>query len=121
MENKVLKWQIYGFVFISIMGSLDHFLFELSGYFYPVGAVAAVNESVWEHLKLAYWPLVLFAIFEYRYIKKESKNFLPAVAVAAYVMPAYIVIIFYSYTAITGYSILAVDLLTFYSCAFVGQ
>ncbi len=121
MENKVLKWQIYGFVFISILGSFDHFLFEFSGYFYPVGPIAAVNESVWEHLKLAYWPLVLFASIEYRYIKEESKNFLLAVAVAAYVMPIYIIIVFYSYTAITGHSILAVDLLTFYSCVFIGQ
>lgn len=121
MENKVLKWQIIGFVFISLVGSFFHFLFELSGYWVPIGAIAAVNESVWEHLKLAYYPVIIFACIESRYIKNEAHNFFVAKAVTAYIIPTIIVIVFYSYTALTRESILAIDLLTFYSSVLIGQ
>jgi hypothetical protein len=50
MKNEILNWQIFGIFFILIIGSMLHFLFEWSGYLLPVGAIAAVNESVWEHL-----------------------------------------------------------------------
>ena len=123
MENRnlILKWQIFGFFFIIIVGSFFHFLFELSGYFFLVGAIAAVNESVWEHLKLAFWPIILFALIEYKYIKKEESNFGLAKAAASYVAPILIVIIFYTYTAIIGMHLLLMDILTFIVAVFVAQ
>ena len=53
------KWLIVGFLSI-LAGSALHFLYDL--WPNPLTAVfAPVNESVWEHLKLLYWPFLVAA------------------------------------------------------------
>jgi len=56
LRKKILRRELAGAVFIILLGSMLHFTFELSGENPVVGVFSAVNESVWEHLKLAYWP-----------------------------------------------------------------
>jgi hypothetical protein len=51
--KSALGYKLVGIVFIIIIGSLLHFTFELSGH-QAIGVFSAVNESVWEHLKLSY-------------------------------------------------------------------
>jgi glycerol uptake facilitator-like aquaporin len=53
-SKKVLIYEIVGTLFIIFLGSALHFTYELSGKLAIVGAFSAVNESVWEHLKLAF-------------------------------------------------------------------
>ncbi len=54
-SNKtVFIYELIGVVFIIFLGSALHFTFALSGNQPIVGAFSAVNESVWEHLKLAF-------------------------------------------------------------------
>jgi len=117
----VLTCELAGIVFIVILGSLLHFTFELSGHQPVVGVFSAVNESVWEHLKLGFWPALLYAIIEYRYIKKSTDNFLFAKTAGIYLIPIIITILFYSYTAILGESVLVIDILTFVIAVIVGQ
>ncbi|MFO7796281.1 MAG: DUF6512 family protein [Promethearchaeati archaeon] len=121
MQNKILTWQIIGGFFIILFGSFLHFLFELSGNFPPVGAISAVNESVWEHLKLGFWPLVFFGIIEYKYIKKDTQNFFLAKFLSAILIVTIIIVFFYSYTAILGENILFLDIFSFVLSVFVGQ
>ncbi|TFG15701.1 MAG: hypothetical protein EU535_01200 [Promethearchaeota archaeon] len=121
MESKIKNWEIIGVFFLIIVGSFFHFLFEISNYNIVVAAFAAVNESVWEHLKLAFFPLLIFSIIEYYYIKELTTNFIIAKAVAGYLMPFFIVIIFYSYTAVLGDNLLIFDVLSFIIAVFVGQ
>ena len=47
-------------VIIMLIGSLDHFMYELSGGNVFVGMWAPVSESVWEHLKIAFYPTLFF-------------------------------------------------------------
>jgi hypothetical protein len=98
-----------------------HFTFEWSGQLAPVGVIAAVNESVWEHLKIGFWPALFYAAFEYRYLKGATNNFVVAKAAGIYVIPVAIVVIFYSYTAIVGHDILIVDILIFVIAIALGQ
>jgi hypothetical protein len=121
MNNEIFKWELIGMIFIILVGSLFHFVFELSGNFPPVGAIAAVNESVWEHLKLGYWPLVFFSIIEYKFLKDKAKNIGLAKLLAAITIILTIIIIFYSYTAILGEDILIIDILSFVIAIIVGQ
>lgn len=55
-KRTILTYETIGMVFIILLGSLFHFTFELSDFNPVVGAFSAVNESVWEHLKLGFWP-----------------------------------------------------------------
>jgi len=119
--KSVLKWELWGILFIFLGGSALHFLFEATGHWPPAGAIAAVNESVWEHLKLTFWPALVWGLLEYRFQKASRRNFWLAKAMGIYAMPITISIIFYAYTAIVGHSILAVDIATFGLAAVVGQ
>jgi hypothetical protein len=121
MKGSILRWELVGIAVISIAGSVLHFVFEWSGGWEPVGVVAAVNESVWEHFKIAFWPALLYAIFEYPFLRRATNNFFIAKAVGIYVMPIAIAVIFYSYTAIWGEEILIVDILIFIVAVALGQ
>lgn len=67
MLKTITKWQIVGFVFTSVAGVLLHFLFDWSGGSIFIAPFSAVNESIWEHMKLLFFPMFLFAIVESRY------------------------------------------------------
>jgi hypothetical protein len=117
----ILRYELVGALFIILLGSMLHFTFELSGYNPIVGAFSAVNESVWEHLKLGFWPAILWAIIEYWKIKKESNNFFLAKTVVPYTITAIIPLIFYSYTSVTGESIFIIDIMSFIVAVIIGQ
>jgi hypothetical protein len=110
-RRRVFLYELIGMFFIIILGSLLHFTFELSGHQAIVGVFSAVNESVWEHLKLSYWPALAYALIEYRYLKKLTNNFITAKTVGIYLMPILITIFFYAYTAVIEDSLI-IDILT---------
>jgi hypothetical protein len=121
-SNKyVLKLEISGIIFVFLLGALLHFVFEWSGESAFVGAIASVNESVWEHFKQGFWPMCLFAGIEYRFIRTEVNNFLIAKGIAVLIIPIITGLIFYAYTAIIGEEILIVDILIFALAVAVGQ
>jgi hypothetical protein len=120
MNKYILKWELLGIVFIVIIGSALHFVFDLFGGWPPLAIIAAVNESVWEHLKLGFWPALIYGLIEYRYINKLSSNFLFAKAIGILLIPAAITVLFYGYTAFTEH-ILAVDIAIFVVAVVIGQ
>ena len=120
-RKSTVGYELAGTVFIVIIGSMLHFTFELSGHQPVVGVFSAVNESVWEHLKLGFWPALVWALIEYRSIKKSTNNFFFAKTVGIYLIPIVIPILFYSYTAVLGESVLVIDILTFVVAVIVGQ
>lgn len=120
-KKAVLQYELIGMIFIIILGSLLHFAFEWSGNQPIVGVFSSVNESVWEHLKLAFWPALLYAMIEFRFLIKRTNNFLLAKTTGIYVTPIVITVIFYSYTAITGESVFVIDILTFVVAVILGQ
>lgn len=121
MKRSPLRWELVGIIVISMLGSLLHFSFEWAGGWKPLGVISAVNESVWEHLKIGFWPALFYGIFEYPFLKKLTHNFIIAKASGIYAIPVVIVVLFYSYTAATGREILIVDILIFVIAIAVGQ
>ena len=104
-----------------LFGALLHFVFEWSNESKVVGAIASVNESVWEHFKQGFWPMCLYAAIEYRFIRAKINNFFIAKAVAVYLIPLITALIFYAYTIATGAEILLVDILIFLVAITAGQ
>ena len=75
-NNLILRYELFGMLFVSILGGLLHFTFELSGFNPIVGTFSAVNESVWEHLKLGFWPILLLTIIRIQVYTKTNQQFL---------------------------------------------
>jgi len=121
VKKSILRWELGGIVFVVVLGTLLHFAFEWSGRWIPIAPIAAVNESVWEHLKLGFWPALVWAVLEYSRFGKSANNFLLAKTVGIYLIPITIVVLYYAYTAILGHGLLPVDITIFVVAVIVGQ
>ena len=120
-SKKALVYELIGTLFIIFLGSALHFAYDLSGKLAIVGAFSAVNESVWEHLKLSFWPSLIWLLIEYLPLRKLTDNFLTAKTLGTCVIVVLIPIVFYSYTSIMGRSIFAIDITTFIVAVILGQ
>lgn len=117
----LLVWEMIGVLVIVAVGSLLHFCFEWSGK-YPASALfCAVNESVWEHMKIAFWPTFFYAVLEFFLLRDRPENFILAKTVGLYLLSITIPVIFYGYTAILGTHLLWVDILIYIVAVFLGQ
>ena len=64
MNRKINLWQLAGFIFTAVAGTLLHFLYEWLGQAWWIAPFSGVNESVWEHMKLLFWPMAIFALVQ---------------------------------------------------------
>ena len=64
MKRTVWIWELFGFAVTSILGTLLHFLYEFSGKSFWIAPFSGVNESAWEHMKLIFWPMLIYAVFQ---------------------------------------------------------
>lgn len=104
MNQSFSHWQVAGFLFTSIFGTFLHFLFDLSGQSMIAALFSAVNESIWEHMKLIYYPMFLFALIESRFTGRQYKHFWYVKMVGILLGLVLIPVIYYTYTGILGTS-----------------
>lgn len=122
MDNtKIRSYQILSAIFVCIVGTLLHFTYKFFGENSFVASFSAVNESVWEHLKLLFFPLLLTTIIGYFYIGKNVPNFLCSKTLGIITAMLFIVIFFYTYTGIIGKSILFIDIASFFVAVILGE
>ena len=122
MNRKLITWEVSSFFFIGLVGAALHFTFELSNFSSMVVAYfSAVNESTWEHLKMAFFPGIFFALVEYTYVRDVARNYLIAKTASVFIMPLIITLGWYAYTPFTGRSIYRIDLILFYIAVLVGH
>ena len=74
-DNNVFEWLFFGSFAILFLVTLFHFLFEISGYSELMGLVAPVNKSLHEVVKVGIWPVIVYSIIEYPFIKNHVNNY----------------------------------------------
>ena len=121
IQRQALWFEGIGILFISVLGSLLHFVYAWSGEIWWVAIFAAVNESVWEHLKLAFWPALLWSLIGWYVIGGSLPNFWVGRAAALLLMPLVITFGFYGYTALLGDNYFPLDLSLFVLAVIAGQ
>lgn len=104
MKQSVPVWQMLGFVFTGVVGTLLHFLFDWTGGNGIAALFSAVNESIWEHMKLLYYPMLAFAFIEYSRWGKETPGFWCIKLVGMLTGLVLIPTLYYTYTGILGVS-----------------
>ena len=102
MKKGIPYWQMAGFVFTAVVGTLLHFLFDWSGENVVVALFSAVNESIWEHLKLLFYPMLIFAIIEYFFWGREVDSFWCIKLIDSLLGFILIVAVYYTYTGTLG-------------------
>lgn len=116
MNKRYKKITGLGILWTLVLGTLSHFFYQWSHENMLVGLFSPVNESVWEHLKLLFFPALMYMLIEQKAMGKAmpgllGKNLLGLFA-GLLVMP----LLFYGYTAFSGKSILLVDIGIFCVC-----
>lgn len=111
MNKKILKTETICFFIVLVVGSLFHFLFKLSNQNTLVALFSPINESIWEHLKMLWFPYIFTSFFEKKFIKSESFFF--SKLCGGIVGIASIVIFFYTYSTIVGKHFLFMDIVCF--------
>lgn len=116
MNKRYKKITGLGILWTIVLGTLSHFFYQWSHENILIGLFSPVNESVWEHLKLLFFPALTYMLIEQKVMGKAmpgllGKNLLGLFA-GLLVMP----LLFYGYTAFSGKSILLVDIGIFCVC-----
>lgn len=96
------KYEIVCCILACILGVLFHFVYEFSGQNALLGLFVPVNEAVWEHLKLIFYPILLMSLAEYFIFKINDEGFFCIKLKAALLGMASTIIIYYTYSGIIG-------------------
>ncbi len=103
MKRSIGLWQIWGFAITSLMGTILHFLYDWLGEAIWIAPFSGVNESTWEHMKLLFWPMFIYAIIESFFFKNREDFWcvkLRGILLGLTLIP----IIFYTYNGVVGKS-----------------
>ena len=105
------------FVGTSLLGTAMHFLYDL----WPTALTALfapINESVWEHLKLLFWPMLLGSVILSRK-KPNNERYWSSFFIALLGTPALLLLCFYGLKAL-GIASLTLDISLYYICMLLG-
>ena len=72
MKRDLFLWQLAGFAVTSLGGTLLHFWYEWSGQSPWVAPFSGVNESTWEHMKLLFYPCLVFSLIQGFFFREEA-------------------------------------------------
>lgn len=104
------RYTIIGILFVSITGSLAHFLYDWSGNNEIIGLFTPVNESVWEHMKLLFFPMLIYSIIMMIKFRKEYSCITSTLCFGILIGAILIPLFFYAYTYILGTNVLVLDI-----------
>lgn len=123
MKDIKLQKMLYivGFFVISAIGTLLHFAYNFCGENIFIAPFSAVNESVWEHLKIAVMPMFIWTFIEFITLKFRRENLWSSLLVKLITTMFVITFSFYAYTFIIGTHILWIDILIFYVAILIAQ
>lgn len=111
--NLLKRYTIIGTVFVLIVGTISHFVYEWSQNNYILGLIFPINESTWEHMKLIFFPMLLYAFFMNRDLKTKypcvTCSLLFGTLLGTFLIPVF----FYTYSGILGNHYAALDISVF--------
>lgn len=103
MKRSIGLWQLIGFGVTSLGGTLLHFLYDWLGNAPWIAPFSGVNESTWEHMKLLFWPMFIYAIVQ-SFFFRDREDFwcvkLRGILLGLILIP----VIFYTYNGVIGKS-----------------
>ena len=111
--KKLKRYTIIGSIFVIITGTLSHFVYEWSGNNFLLGFFFPVNESTWEHMKLCFFPMLVYALFMNCQLKNDYPCITSALLFGILFGTILIPVIFYTYTGILGTHYMLLDIATF--------
>ena len=103
MKRSIGLWELFGFGVTSLGGTILHFLYDWLGGAKWIAPFSGVNESTWEHMKLLFWPMLLYAIVEIFFFRDRTDFWcvkLKGILLGLVLIP----VLFYTYNGVIGRS-----------------
>ena len=116
MKQRSILWQATGFAAVTFGGTILHFLYDWTDGSILVSPFSGVNESTWEHMKLLFWPLFLFAMVQRPFFKGQNNYWcvkLAEILLGLMLIP----VLFYTYNGVFGKSPDWINIAIFYITA----
>ena len=115
-----MKFLIISIIVISALGTLFHFLYDISSHNKIMGLFSAVNESTWEHIKIALTPTLLWSIVD-GYLFGSNPNYFIAKFISILIIIVLIPVLFYGYKIFTKKDLFILNILIFYISIIASQ
>ena len=103
MKRSIGLWELMGFAVTALSGTLLHFLYDWLGEAAWVAPFSGVNESTWEHMKLLFWPMLIYAAVQHLFFR-ERRDFWCVKLRGILLGLALIPVMFYTYNGVIGKS-----------------
>ena len=116
MKQRSILWQAVGFAAVTFGGTILHFLYDWTGGSILVAPFSGVNESTWEHMKLLFWPLFLFALVQRLFFRNQENYWcvkLTQILLGLVLIP----VLFYTYNGVFSKSPDWINIAIFYISA----
>lgn len=111
--NKLKLYTITGIIFVLITGTIAHFIYEWSGNNALIGFLVPINESVWEHMKLSFFPMLFYSFYMIYKLEPDypciGSSSMFGVLLSTFLIP----VLFYTYSGILGRTYTFFDIATF--------
>lgn len=108
--KKFRIFEIVGAPVIYLIATVLHFTYDLSGGSALSILFGAVNESVWEHVKIFAVGFTAWSLIELLWLKPPFKKFVTAKVVSLYFLCLSIIVFFYTYNLFTDEAVLWLDI-----------
>lgn len=113
MDHKTLaRSEAIGAVTIYTAAVFLHFVYALSGNSALGMVFGAVNESVWEHVKIFSEAYAGWALLQLCWLKVPFRRYVVAKCAGLYLLMGLMIGFFYAYTAFTGTAVPRVDIIS---------
>ena len=115
-----MYFMIIGIIVISVIGTLSHFLYDITKHNKIVGLFTAVNESTWEHIKIAVIPTILWGLID-GCVYGINYNYFFAKFVSLIAIIILIPLLFYGYMFLFKKNNEVINVLIFYLVIIISQ
>lgn len=119
MHKKLKQYTLCGIIFTVITGTLMHFVYNWSGNNFLVSLIAPINESTWEHMKLLFFPMLIYNMLGLNKLNKSYPCAISSFSFGTLLGTFLIPVLFYTYTSILGSHFLWIDIAIFIFCIII--
>lgn len=114
MKKPLLIYTKLTALFVTLFGTFFHFFYEWSENNRFVGLFCPVNESVWEHMKLFFFPSLICYVLLCLIKRDHEPCIVYAYPKAIFLGTFLIPVLFYTYSGILGFTVTFIDIAIFY-------
>lgn len=99
----------------SALGTINHFLYEYSDRNPVTGLFTPINESIWEHMKLLFFPMLFVSVIQFIIQRPGTSAFWGGRLAGTWISIFSIIFLYYGYSGLLGTHFAVIDILLFYT------